>query len=154
MMPQDLQKPNSFPKDCKVHKLVADVFVLSEGKVLLVRYHDISKYDGQKGWFLPDDYLAFSEHPLDATRRLLREQVGLNVDQIALSYIESPGGEQGGAWHPIFHHKVELTKNPTLILSTNIRSAEWFGLSSLPERSSMAHAGWALDVIAAILQST
>ena len=56
-------------KDCKIHKLVADVLVLAEGKTLLVRYNDLRKYDGQKGWFLPDDYLAFSEHPSDAARR-------------------------------------------------------------------------------------
>src|SRR5439155_603670 len=49
--------------DCTVHKLVADVAVLADRQVLLVRYQDTRNYDGQRGWFLPDDYLMFVEHP-------------------------------------------------------------------------------------------
>jgi ADP-ribose pyrophosphatase YjhB (NUDIX family) len=140
-------------KDCKIHKLVADVLVQAEGKVLLVRYNDVRKYDGQKGWFLPDDYLAFSEHPTDAAKRILREQIGLDAQDIALSYIESLGAEDGGAWHLIFHHKIELDPIPRLTPSANVKSAEWFALDQLPERSSIAHEGWAVDVIEAILKA-
>jgi ADP-ribose pyrophosphatase YjhB (NUDIX family) len=66
------------------------------------------------GWFLPDDYLAYSEHPLDAAQRTLREQVGLAVKDVTLGYIESLGAEQGSAWHLIFHHKIELDEIPRL----------------------------------------
>jgi len=52
--------------DCTVHKLVADVAVLADRQVLLVRYQDTRNYDGQRGWFLPDDYLMFVEHPDEA----------------------------------------------------------------------------------------
>jgi ADP-ribose pyrophosphatase YjhB (NUDIX family) len=139
-------------KECKVHKLVADVLVLAQGRVLLVRYNDVRKYDGQKGWFLPDDYLAHAEHPRDAAKRILREQVGLDTDDIALSHIESIGGEDGGAWHLIFHHKVELDHMPSVLPLTNVRTAEWFPLEHLPERSSVAHEGWAIDVIGEIVK--
>lgn len=37
------------------HSLIADVAVLSGGKVLLVKCNDVDKYDGEVGWFLPDD---------------------------------------------------------------------------------------------------
>src|SRR5205085_221376 len=57
-------------------KLVADVAVVAEGEVLLVRYANTAKYDGQTGWFLPDDFLAHLEHPDDAARRIVREQTG------------------------------------------------------------------------------
>jgi len=137
-------------KECKVHKLVADVLVLAQGQVLLVRYNDVRKYDGQKGWFLPDDYLTHAEHPRDAAKRILREQVGLDTDDIALSYIESIGGEDGGAWHLIFHHKAELDHMPSVLPLTNVSTAEWFPLDLLPERSSVAHEGWAIDVIGEI----
>jgi ADP-ribose pyrophosphatase YjhB (NUDIX family) len=153
MLPRDLQKPNLLTTECKLHKLVSDVLVLGEGKVLLVCYNGVRKYDGQQGWFLPDDHLIFSEHPLDAARRLLREQLDLTPNKIALSHIESLGGEDGGAWHLIFHHKVNLNKIPSLTLSTNIRSAEWFGLDNLPERQTVAHEGWAIDVIETTLHS-
>lgn len=133
-------------------KLVADVLVLAQGKVLMVRYKDVSKYDGQKGWFLPDDYLGYGEHPGDAARRILREQVALDVDNIAFGYIESLGGEEGGAWHLIFHHKVELDKPQTLAPLGNVHAVEWFPLEELPARDAVAHDGWAIDVIGEVLE--
>jgi len=133
-------------------KLVADVLALAQGQILLVRYKDVKNYDGQKGWFLPDDYLAFGEHPSDAARRILREQAGLDVSDISLIYIESLGGRHGDAWHLIFHHKVELDKISTVVASGNVKDAEWFLLDSLPDRESIAHSGWALDVIAEIFR--
>jgi len=139
-------------KECKVHKLVADVLVIAEGQVLLVRYNDVRKYDGQQGWFLPDDYLAHAEHPSEAARRILQEQVSLDIRDISLSYIESLGGEDGGKWHLIFHHKIELDQIPSLTPLINIRAAEWFPLDSLPDRASVAHEGWAIDVIGEILK--
>lgn len=139
-------------KECKVHKLVADVLVLAQGRVLLVRYNDVRKYDGQQGWFLPDDYLVYAEHPSDAAKRILREQVSLEIGDIALSYIESFGGKDDGAWHLIFHHRVELDQIPRVTPLTNIRAAEWFAVHHLPERSSVAHKGWAIDVIGEILK--
>ena len=138
--------------ECKIHKLVADVLIFAKGQILLVRYKDVRKYDGQEGWFLPDDYLAFAEHPGEAARRILREQVGLYMDDIALSYIESLGGEDGGAWHLIFHHKIELDHIPSVTPLTNVKNAEWFPLDNLPQRSSIAHDGWAVDVIREILK--
>jgi hypothetical protein len=37
---------------CGMHKLVADVCVTAEGTVLLVRYKDVSKYDGERALVL------------------------------------------------------------------------------------------------------
>jgi hypothetical protein len=34
---------------CRVHKLVADVCLTAEGRVLMVRYQDTSGYDGEEG---------------------------------------------------------------------------------------------------------
>ena len=139
-------------KECKVHKLVADVLVLAEGRVLLVRYNDVRKYDGQQGWFLPDDYLAYAEHPLTAAKRILQEQVSLNMSDITLSYIESFGGEEGCPWHLVFHHKTELDRIPSVTPLTNVRAIEWFPLDNFPDRPSVAHEGWAIDVIEEILK--
>jgi ADP-ribose pyrophosphatase YjhB (NUDIX family) len=131
----------------KAPRLVADVMVAAKGKVLLVRYSDVSKYDGQQGWFLPDDFLAYGEHPSDAALRILREQVGLTLQNVTLGLIESFGAEDGGQWHLVFHHRVELDEIADVRPLTNTRSAEWFSLNSLPEAQSVAHHGWALDVI-------
>ncbi len=93
---------------CQVHKLVADVCLTSQGKVLLVRYQDTSGYDGEPGWFLPDDYLRYTEHPQDAAQRILSSQAGLEANDLRLNHIESFEGH--GYWHLIFHYAAGLTQ--------------------------------------------
>jgi ADP-ribose pyrophosphatase YjhB (NUDIX family) len=139
-------------KACKIHRLVADVLVRAEGRVLLVRYKDVRRYDGQKGWFLPDDFLNYAEHPREAAGRLLREQAGLQPGDIRLGSIESFGGEGQEAWHLVFHHQVELQAVPGLSPSANIAEAQWFPLNGLPDRAACAHHGWAVDVITEMLK--
>jgi ADP-ribose pyrophosphatase YjhB (NUDIX family) len=128
-------------------KLVADVLVIAEGQVLLVRYTDLRRYDGQPGWFLPDDMVAWGEHPSDTAKRILLEQVELKLAEVPLSYIASFGTEGGGRWQLVFHHKVELEKLPSIRAAFNVREAIWFPLNALPEAKTVAHEGWALGVI-------
>ncbi len=45
-----------------MHKLVADVAVFAGQNVALVRYRPESGYDGQNGWFIPDDELALAAY--------------------------------------------------------------------------------------------
>ena len=80
-------------EDCNVHSLICDVAVLAEGSVLMVKYEDLAKYDGEAGWFLPDDVLRELEHPTRAAARILKEQLGLEVDdEPRLGLIESLRG--------------------------------------------------------------
>ncbi len=134
--------------DCKIHRLVADVALIAEGKVLLVKYKDVSKYDNQRGWFLPDDYLNYLESPDDAAKRILQEQVSLYIPKVQLNHVESFGD---GIWHLIFHYKATMEKIPNVTPSNNVKAMEWFALGKLPERSEVAHHGWALDVLDDIL---
>lgn len=133
--------------ECRVHKLVADVAALSEGSVLLVKYRDTSRYDGQKGWFLPDDFLDHEEHPDDAGRRILRDQVGLADVLTDLHHVESFGN---GVWHLIFHYAAQLSGRPELRPAENVAAAAWFAVDALPDAAEVAHHGWANDVVARI----
>jgi len=136
--------------DRRIHKLITDVAVLSGGVVLLVRYRDVSRYDGQRGWFLPDDLLQHLEHPTDGAKRVLSEQVGVEGSSPALDHIESFGN---GSWHLTFHHRLDLGELPLLSAGENVRDAEWFAVDALPEPEEVAHDGWALDVLATMLTS-
>jgi ADP-ribose pyrophosphatase YjhB (NUDIX family) len=128
------------------HSLICDVAVLAEGGVLLVRYSDIEKYDGEAGWFLPDDVLHDLEHPTRAAKRIAREQLRLDLDDVRLGLIESFRGNDGG-WHMSFHHLAELDSVPDVRPAPGIADAEWFSLERLPPRSGVAHHGWALSVL-------
>jgi ADP-ribose pyrophosphatase YjhB (NUDIX family) len=133
---------------CGLHKLVADVAVVASGRVLFVRYRDTSSYDGQEGWFLPDDYLDHLEHPDGAARRILREQVGIEAVDVRLTEIESFGN---GAWHLVFHYKAEV-ELPEAATGDNIEAAEWFPLDALPPADEVAHHGWGLEVLDRVLK--
>jgi len=130
-------------RGCTVHKLVADIALFSGRRVLLVKYRDVARYDGQKGWFLPDDFLRHEEHPEDAVKRIAREQTGVGLQDVRLSHIESFGN---GAWHLIFHYRADLPA-PTIKPGPNVAATEWFERTKLPARSEVAHGGWAIDVL-------
>lgn len=135
--------------ECAVHKLVADVALLARGEVLLVKYKDTTKYDYQKGWFLPDDYLQHLEHPDAAARRIVQEQTGLAPPDVRLVFIESFSGH--GAWHLVFHYQARLDEVLSPKAFENVAAAKWFPLNALPDASEVAHDGWALDVLDKIL---
>jgi ADP-ribose pyrophosphatase YjhB (NUDIX family) len=130
--------------ECTIHRLVADVAIRSGDQVLLAKYKDVSRYDGQRGWFLPDDFLRHLEHPEDAAKRIALDQSGLTLADVRLSHVESFGN---AAWHLIFHYRAEVPGSPRLHPGPNIAALEWFPRSGLPDRSTMAHSGWAMDVL-------
>jgi ADP-ribose pyrophosphatase YjhB (NUDIX family) len=134
---------------CTVHKLVADVALFANGQVALVRYRDATVYDRQTGWFLPDDYLDYLEHPDTAARRIVAEQLGLADMAVNLDHIESFKGNDA-TWHLIFHYTATLDSIPTAVQSDKLAQLQWFPLDTLPERGDVAHHGWALDVIASL----
>ena len=131
--------------ECQEHKLVADVAVMAEGQVVLVRYMNPRQYDGQTGWFLPDDFLKHQEHPDQAAARIVKEQIGHASRAPRLAFVESFGN---GAWHLIFHYRVDLERRPRVRAGVNIVAMEWFDLRRLPPPSEIAHHGWARSTLA------
>ena len=136
---------------CDQHSLIADITLLAEGKVLLVRYKDANKYDQQKGWFLPDDALNHLEHPDQGAKRILKEQLNFDAVPSTLHHIESFKGNDK-SWHLVFHYKAELAKVPSLLPSADLEKAEWFDLKNLPPPAEVAHHGWALGILLLILE--
>jgi ADP-ribose pyrophosphatase YjhB (NUDIX family) len=129
-------------------KLVVDVTLLAGDEVLLVKYEDPSKYDGERGWFLPDDYLVHGEHPAVAAARTIRDQAGIEPPpELLLFDIESFAN---GAWHLIFHYYGQLPARVDPRPGSNVAAAEWFTRDAPPPREDIAHHGWALETIAKI----
>ena len=132
---------------CGVHKLVADITIRADDRVLFVKYKDVSRYDGQRGWFLPDDYLGHLEHPDEAAKRIATTQASLANVVPKLSHIES---FEDGAWHLIFHYQTDFKAMPRVAPGPNVAALEWFPRSRLPDRATIAHDGWAADVLDAM----
>src|SRR5207247_2152340 len=155
-------------EDCAVHKLIADVALFAGDRVLLVKYRDVRRYDGQRGWFLPDDYLRFAEHPEDAAKRIVREQAGFEVARVRLARIEAFGD---GAWDVTFHDRAEARRARVVEVVRIVGEAVWFRLTALaddaagirararnqipyptnvgkmPRKATAAHASSPIDVI-------
>ena len=129
------------------HSLICDVAIVADGAVLMVKYADLDKYDGESGWFLPDDVLQEIEHPTRAVRRIAKEQLGIDLRDVELEHIESFRGNDGG-WHMSFHHLAPLPAPPATAPADAVAKAEWFPLEGLPARGEVAHHGWALSVLA------
>ncbi|MBK8552154.1 MAG: NUDIX domain-containing protein [Ignavibacteria bacterium] len=130
-------------------KLITDIAVFTNDKVLLVKYRDGNKYDHQTGWFLPDDELKEFEDPDDSAKRILEEQLGISNADSKISFVESFKGNDS-SWHIVFHYKTILTETEKIVPSGDIESSEWFDLKSLPDKKEVAHHGWALYTIDAI----
>lgn len=130
--------------DDKKVKLVADVALIHNNKVLLCKYKETNKYDHQKGWFIPDDLVRFNEHPSDAARRILNEQMSYITANLSLGFIESFIGNDG-SWHLIFHYWQKVDALPEIMPTTagDISDYKWFDRFALPEDSEIAHHGWA-----------
>jgi len=127
-------------------KLIADVAVFAQSKVLLVNYKDTNKYDHQRGLFLPDDNVGHGEHPDNVALRILREQLNLDGTEMKLHHIESFSGNDK-SWHLVFHYEMYAENINLIQPSGEIQSAQWFSPDALPDDKEIAHHGWAKQTI-------
>ncbi|MBK8981739.1 MAG: NUDIX hydrolase [Ignavibacteria bacterium] len=130
-------------------KLVADITVLNNDNVLLVKYADKNKYDHQSGWFLPDDLVNFGEDPDDAASRILNEQLSISNAPITLDHVETFTGNDR-SWHIVFHYVYRTAEIPEIKKSEDVEILKWFSLNELPSKDEVAHHGWALYTIQSI----
>jgi len=134
-------------KECKLHRLIADVLIRVKSAVLLVRYKTASRQNHQDGWFVPTTELQFAERPDDAVLRLIREQLNYYMANIRLGYIESQAGSCGSPWYLIFHYKVVVDERPHMTCASRIKELSWFPLDNLPAHLSVTYGEGPIDVI-------
>ena len=102
--------------------------------------------DEQQGWFLPNDDLHHLEHPDQAARRILKEQVGIEDATLKLVEIESFVGNNQ-TWHMIFDY-LAFPRTMRVLLGPTISEAKWFEVDKLPAAEDFAHHGWGRTVLA------
>lgn len=111
---------------CAVHALAVDVVVQDDGAVLLVRPR--IPPDGAEGWRLPGDGLRFGEAPEACARRILKEQLSLEPEWVALAEVES--SVDGAVWSLTFHFKCDADRRPAA--GPAIAEVRFFQIEHLP----------------------
>ena len=94
-----------------------------EGKVLLLKH----RFRAGSGWGLPGGFLEKGEQPIDALRRELREEIGLEVDDVEVFAVRS--FKKPKQVEVLFRGRANATVKPRTI---EVEQAQWFALRSLP----------------------
>jgi len=96
------------------------------GRVLLLK-HVLRK---GSGWGVPGGFLTAGEQPEEAVRRELREETGLELDTVELSFVRSL--ERVRQVELIFRCRMRAAALEGLDKSFEIDRAEWFARDALP----------------------
>ena len=105
--------------------VTAGAFVFDEqGRILLLEH----EFRPDSRWGIPGGFLNKSEHPEEALRRELREEVALEIDDVQLLFTRTMARPR----QVEIHFACTTKGNPTPS-SFEIRKAGWFAPDDLPE---------------------
>ena len=95
-----------------------------KGEVLLLKH----RFRAGSGWGLPGGFMEQGEQPIDTLLRELREEIGLEVDDVQLFAARS--FRKPKQVEVLFRARANAdVKSQTI----EVERAEWFALDSLPE---------------------
>jgi mutator protein MutT len=108
--------------------VTAGAIVIDEdGRVLLLNH----RFRGGSGWGIPGGFLESGEQPEQALRREMREEVGLELEDVQI--IHSRSFKHVQQIEILFRCRVKLNhSNKARPQSSEIRKAEWFHVNALP----------------------
>jgi mutator protein MutT len=105
--------------------VTAGGIIFNDAREILLLKH---RFRAGSGWGLPGGFIEAGEQPIDALRRELREEIGLEVEDIEIFGVRSFKKPR----------QVEVlflcsANGPVTSQAMEVERAEWFSLQSLPD---------------------
>jgi len=105
--------------------VTAGAVIFNDRKQVLLLKH---RFRAGSGWGLPGGFLELGEQPIDALRRELREEVGLELEDVEVFAARSFAKPK--QVEVLFRARANASIKP---LTMEVERAEWFAIDSLPE---------------------
>ena len=105
--------------------VTAGAVIFNDRKQVLLLKH---RFRAGSGWGLPGGFLELGEQPIDALRRELREEVGLELEDVEVFAARSFAKPK--QVEVLFRARANASVKP---LTMEVERAEWFAIDSLPE---------------------